>query len=362
MKYDNAFVAYLNGVEVARDGAPDVVDWFSTAPSGSRRDSLALEFTDFDLSAHAGLLREGENVLAVHLLNNLTDNSDMLLAFELFADKPVTEANQGFLITPTPGAANIVFNALTGPLVRNLTRNPGELEPDQDLVVTAIVAPHNADVDSATLYYRVNFGEEVPIPLVDDGTGGDKTAGDSYYSATIPASVSEPGDMVRWRMTALDVEGNSMRWPVYNDPLDSEQYHGTIVADASIQSNLPVLHWFIENPRGADGNGARGSFFYLGEFYDNVDANVHGQSSSGFPKKSYDVDFNEDNRFKWRRGRDPSPRHQHPDQLGRQGQVPQHAELRDVPRGGCPGPVRVLGADRAEWRVFLHRRHGRGFG
>ena len=91
-----------------------------------------------------------------------------------------------------------------------------------------------------------------------------------------------------------------MRWPVYNDPLDSEQYHGTIVADASIQSNLPVLHWFIENPRGADAaTGARGSFFYLGEFYDNVDANQHGQSSGGFPKKSYDIDFNEDNRFKW---------------------------------------------------------------
>ena len=199
MKYDNAFIAYLNGVEVARDGAPDVVDWFSTAPSGSRRDSLALEFTDVDLSAHASLLRKGENVLAVHLLNNLTDNSDMLLAFELFADKPVTEANQGFLITPTPGAANIVFDALTGPLIRNLIQNPGELAPDQDLVVTAIVAPHNADVDSATLYYRINFGDEVQIPMVDDGTGGDKTAGDSIYSATIPAAVSEPGDMVRWR-------------------------------------------------------------------------------------------------------------------------------------------------------------------
>ena len=303
MKYDNAFIAYINGVEVARDGAPDVADWFSTAPSGSRRDSLALEFTDFDLSPHAGLLREGPNALAIHLLNNLSDNSDLLLAFELYSDKPLAESNLGYLLTPTPGSANIVFGALTGPLVKDLTENPGELADDQDLVVTAVVAPHNAPVDSATLHYRVNFGEELTVAMVDDGTGGDQAAGDGIYSATIPASASEPGDMVRWRMTTLDVEGNSMRWPLFADPIDSDQYHGTIVADPSLQSNLPVLHWFIESPRGADGaTGARGSFFYLGEFYDNVDANIHGQSSQGFPKKSYDLDFNEGNRFRWKEG------------------------------------------------------------
>jgi hypothetical protein len=166
-------------------------------------------------------------------------------------------------VTPTPGAANIVFDALTGPLVRRLTQNPGELAPDQDLVVSAIVAPHNADVDSATLYYRVNFGDEVAIPLVDDGTGGDATAGLVLLGHHSRLGV-RAGDMVRWRMEALDVQGNSMRWPIYNDPLDSERYYGTIVADASIESNLPVLHWFIENPRGADGAGARGAFFYLG--------------------------------------------------------------------------------------------------
>jgi hypothetical protein len=43
LKYDNGFVAYLNGVRVASDNAPENPSWFSTAPANSPRDSQALE-------------------------------------------------------------------------------------------------------------------------------------------------------------------------------------------------------------------------------------------------------------------------------------------------------------------------------
>jgi spore coat protein CotH len=67
------------------------------------------------------------------------------------------------------------------------------------------------------------------------------------------------------------------------------------------------LYWFTPSSTAADNTiGTRNSFFYkaagdpgVGRFYDNVEINVHGQSSSGFAKKSYDLDFNEDNRFEW---------------------------------------------------------------
>ena len=44
VKYDNGFVAYLNGIKVASEHAPAALGWFSTATNGSRRDREALEF------------------------------------------------------------------------------------------------------------------------------------------------------------------------------------------------------------------------------------------------------------------------------------------------------------------------------
>ena len=61
-----------------------------------------------------------------------------------------------------------------------------------------------------------------------------------------------------------------------------------------------MLHWFTSNPSGAkDTTGSRGSVYYDGEFYDNVLFNVHGQSTAGFPKHSYNIDFNKTQRFRW---------------------------------------------------------------
>jgi len=62
----------------------------------------------------------------------------------------------------------------------------------------------------------------------------------------------------------------------------------------------------MENTAASDAfGGTRCSLFYLGEFYDNVLISLHGQSSSGWPKKSYNLDFTGDHRFRYRTG---SPR------------------------------------------------------
>jgi hypothetical protein len=76
LKHDNGFVAYLNGTKVAEANVPPVLGWFSTAPDNAPSDRSALEFAEFDLSQHAGLLQNGANVLAIHLMNNPSDNAD----------------------------------------------------------------------------------------------------------------------------------------------------------------------------------------------------------------------------------------------------------------------------------------------
>ena len=112
LKFDNGFVAYLNGTKVLEENAPAVLDWFSTALTGNRRDADALVASEFDLSPHVGALINGTNVLAIHLLNNPSDDSDLLMVPALTAGvsdmqaATGTPAKVGYMTSPTPGAPN----------------------------------------------------------------------------------------------------------------------------------------------------------------------------------------------------------------------------------------------------------------
>ena len=88
--YDDGFAAYLNGVRVAAVNAP---------PGEPRLDSLATESREagvaqrFDLSAHAGLLRVGKNVLAIAGLNVNSGSSDLSVHPVLGTLAPLCHAN-----------------------------------------------------------------------------------------------------------------------------------------------------------------------------------------------------------------------------------------------------------------------------
>jgi hypothetical protein len=82
MSYDDGFIAYLNGVEVARRNAPADAVWNSEA-TAAHPDSEAVEFERIDISEHAGLLEPGTNLLAVHGLNVTEGSNDMLVLPEL---------------------------------------------------------------------------------------------------------------------------------------------------------------------------------------------------------------------------------------------------------------------------------------
>ena len=65
MRYDDGFIAYLNGTEILRVNAPDQASWDSTA-TRSNSDRNAEIFEPFLLAEHVNLLNPGENVLAIH--------------------------------------------------------------------------------------------------------------------------------------------------------------------------------------------------------------------------------------------------------------------------------------------------------
>ena len=303
MKYDDGFAAWLNGHEVAARLAPDSPQWNSGA-TGQRSDSVCLVYEDIDLTDEIGFLAVGPNVLAIQGLNVNAGSTDLLVLPELAATKAVVDPSlERYFAVPTPGLPNAAGVANLGPVVGAVAHSPGAPGDGDDIVVTAEVRAAFDPIDAVTLHYRIMFGAETAIAMADDGTGPDAEAGDGIYTALIPASASSPGQMVRWRLTATDTAAGSSRAPLFPDPLDSPEYFGTVVTDPSLGTSLPVLHWFVANPSAANTrDGTRCSLFFDGELYDNVQVDLHGQSTAGFPKKSHDFDLNADDRFRYDEG------------------------------------------------------------
>ncbi len=82
MRYDDGFVAYLNGVEVAsanapgRNGNTEELQWDSDATSTNRNPATVEEF---DLAPFRDLMRQGRNVLAIQGMNSTASSGDVLV-------------------------------------------------------------------------------------------------------------------------------------------------------------------------------------------------------------------------------------------------------------------------------------------
>jgi hypothetical protein len=268
------------------------------ASGKNRTDPAARLHTDFQLSADGEYLAlvAPDGVTVVSAIAPSYPPQFGNVSFGL--DEGVSPPAWSFFSTPTPGTPNGTATH-AGPIVYALEKNPPQ-PVTGPLTIAARVVQVNSAVATVKLYYRRMFAAETVLSMTDDGTGGDAVAGDGIWTAVIPAAAFGPGEMTRWRFVATDNQGTTTKEPAFHDALDSDQYFGTVAQDDRIKTALPVFHWFTSNAAGAGTTtGSRGSAYYDGEFYDNVLFTLHGQSSAGFPKKSYNVDFNRTQRFRW---------------------------------------------------------------
>ena len=220
---------------------------------------------------------------------------------------PERAVQERYLVVPTPGWANESQPANLGPILSQAHHGPDVLHQDDNLHVGITVEASAAPIEAVTLHSRVMYGPTYSVPMADN-------EGDGVYAATIPSALYGPGDMVRYFITARDGQGHTSRWPLYHDPLNSPQYLGTMVVDPSINSALPVLYWFVQDPYAATTDeGTRASVFYtasqapggqrpsmrwfegqpMGVLYDNVLVRRRGVTSKSWYKKSYKFDFNQ---------------------------------------------------------------------
>ncbi len=154
MKYDDGFVAYLNGTQVAAPNAPASPEWNSQATSG--HEASVAEYEDLDVTEFVTALRAGKNVLAIHGLNNSLTSSDMLILPELIA-VDLSGPQQGtamFLATPTPRHQNVtgVLGYLTD--IR-FSVDRGFFTDPFDVVITTAT-------EDAEIYYTLNGSQPTP--------------------------------------------------------------------------------------------------------------------------------------------------------------------------------------------------------
>ena len=309
LKYDDGFVAWINGVEVARANAPaqDLA-----ANSTATATHAATDFESITFGLADNLLRTGTNILAIQGMNVGTNDGTFLMLPELSGVTIAGDNNGLYFTSPTPGAENLGGTTAPGPGLVTAQHTPNVPLDNDDLIVTAKVFATARAVSNVTLHYRVMFAAETAVTMFDDGAHGDGTAGDGIYGATIPASASINGQMVRYYITAADVSNTVSRLPLFTDPAATAEYYGTVVNPYYVTSAVPVVHLFAPasvlqpgtgpgggtSQTGADSEtGSRVSLFANGEFYDNISMSLRGNSTAGYYKKSHRVEFNKEHPF-----------------------------------------------------------------
>ncbi len=104
MKYDDGYVVYLNGVEIARRNAPTTIAYNSRA-TAERTDSQAIVFENVNVSQRLNLLQPVGNVLAIQTMNFSATDGDLLVLPEL-SQIVYQGMGEHYFSNPTPGAPN----------------------------------------------------------------------------------------------------------------------------------------------------------------------------------------------------------------------------------------------------------------
>jgi subtilisin-like proprotein convertase family protein len=292
MRYDDGFVAFINGQALVGVNAPETPAWNSTATAW-RMNQPVLNAETFDVSDARSYLREGVNILAIHGLNYAVTNGDFLVHAGLtMGVVSATSTNFRYFTAATPGRPNGAGVTELGPAISSVSNAPAlpaQPATNDTILVTARVLPTLAPVASVTLNWRVMFGAVQQAPMFDDGAHGDGGAGDGVFGASIPANVALAGQMIRWYVSAADNTNRTSRWPIFADPLNSPEYLGTVVTNPAVVSAIPVWEWFAPDYAASHNRtGTRGAVFFNGEFYDNVYVRQRGGFTAQIESQKFD--------------------------------------------------------------------------
>lgn len=308
IKYEDGCTVFLNGstTPILNYGNPSTLAYNSLSTNAT----AATWQQWWEVTVPASSIVAGDNLLAIQGCNSSTGSSDFLILPEVLGVTNLSLGSPGYFSTPTPNANNgasasgpILYSAL--PEEPNVPRPTGTAASPPLTVSVRVVQTANP-ISTVRVIPRVMYNaESAAITMLDNGVAPDLISGDKIYTANITTNTLTYGQMLRWRFEVVDSATNLTKLPAYLDPLDSPQYFGTVAQRNDLANTLlPVVDWFVEGAPATGPTAAafRGSMYFLGYFYDNIGHEIHGQSTAGLTKKSYDFDSNTGYRFLWQEG------------------------------------------------------------
>ncbi len=267
MRYDDGFVAYINGTEVARRNAPGLPGTppdFNADATASREGATEALIETIDLSSFVDLLVPSGNVLAIHGLNDVTNDTDFLILPELLGIDAVL-LTENFFTTPTPGAANVP-GTLGFVADTNFSVDRGFFETAFPLSITT---------DTAGAQIRYTLDGTVPTattglvysgPITISNTAMVRAA--AFKSGFTPTNV----DTQSYIKLSSVIQQNGANLPPYTswghagpdwemdpDVVNNPAYSGTIINDLksvpTISLVMPWTDWFGPNGIYISGSG-----------------------------------------------------------------------------------------------------------
>ena len=233
MRFEDGFVAYINGVEVAhanapgRDGNDGLLSWFSGAAK-SNSDSRAVQVREFDITEFRGAFVQGENVLAIHGLNKGVGGSsgDLLLLPEIVGGREVEPATSDAIILNEISPAGSEFwveianSGLTGFDVAGFLLRDGTSGQELQLSTQVVEAGGYAVVDAS----RLGLQPESEGPLFLYGPGRTHLIDAQRVETRIQGRSADLGG--RWMFPDSATPGDVNAFSLHEDVVINEiMYH-----------------------------------------------------------------------------------------------------------------------------------------
>jgi len=222
MKYDDGYVAYLNGQEIARQNAPASPAWNSTA-TGKRTAAEAIVWENVDVSEHLDKLVAGNNVLAIQVMNHTVDDGDLLVLPEL-VQNVYTGLGEHYFATATPGSVNAEEYRLFVEDTK-FSHDRGFYEDPFQVEITT-------DTEDARIYYTTDGSEPGPT----NGT---------LYSAPIPITTTTVLRAAAYKTnygpSDVDTQTYLFLDDVLNQPSDPAGFPGSWNAEPADYEMDPVI-------------------------------------------------------------------------------------------------------------------------
>lgn len=291
LKYDDGFVAYLNGQPLTASGtalsrnAPTTLNWNSGATT-THDDPAAMLWEEFDVSTSTGLLVSGNNVLSFHLLNRNADSSDFLFKAELLADVVSTSVPTapGYFSVATPGARNggpgtlvipqtVAFSVAGGTFINNFNLTLSGATTGQVIRYTTNGTAPNTSSALYSTPFAITATTQVRAKVFESATGASGAITGVNYEklGSTVSSYASTGMPFKSSLPILVLNNNGIG-EIPNDNIYRDVRVQLYDRDASGYSSIsaaPALSSF---------GGAK----------------IRGSSSANFNKKSYGLELRQE--------------------------------------------------------------------